>query len=104
MITKEDLQQAIAECQGVRNPSANTCIKLAAYLTIQRFQFGDTGESYTAPLNSGEVIAMSGSEFAAAVDGKSFAEVLPIMDELMEAVSLLQPRLYAATIRKLKEQ
>ena len=103
MITHEDLRQAIAECQGVRNPTANTCIKLAAYLTIQRFMYEDTGESYTAPLNSGEVIAMSGSEFAAAVDGKQYATVLPIIEELMEAISLLQPRLYAATIRKLKE-
>ena len=34
MITEKDLMEAIAECQGQRNPNANTCIKLAAYYTI----------------------------------------------------------------------
>ena len=34
MITEQDLREAIAECQGQRNPNANTCIKLAAYYTI----------------------------------------------------------------------
>ena len=34
MITEQDLLSAIAECQGERNPNANTCIKLAAYYTI----------------------------------------------------------------------
>ena len=34
MIKEEDLQEAIAECQGVRNPNANTCLKLASYYTI----------------------------------------------------------------------
>ena len=34
MITEKDLLEAIAECQGERNPNANTCIKLAAYYTI----------------------------------------------------------------------
>ena len=34
MITEEELQEAIAECQGQRNPNANTCLKLASYLTI----------------------------------------------------------------------
>ena len=34
MITEQDLLEAIAECQGQRNPNANTCIKLAAYYII----------------------------------------------------------------------
>ena len=34
MITENDLLEAIAECQGDRNPNANTCIKLAAYYIL----------------------------------------------------------------------
>ena len=34
MITEKDIRAAIAECQGARNPNANTCIKLAAFYTI----------------------------------------------------------------------
>ncbi len=39
MITEHDLQEAIAECQGKRNPDANTCIKLAAFYTIKEHLF-----------------------------------------------------------------
>ena len=35
MITEMDLQEAIAECQGKRNPNADTCIKLAAFYIIK---------------------------------------------------------------------
>ena len=35
MITEKDLQEAIAECKGKRNPDSSTCIKLAAFLIIQ---------------------------------------------------------------------
>ena len=41
MIREEDLQEAIAECQGQRNPNANTAIKLAAFYTIRRELFGE---------------------------------------------------------------
>ena len=44
MITERDLQEAIAECNGERNPNANTCIKLAAFLTIQKEMFGKPEE------------------------------------------------------------
>ena len=42
MITEKDLQEAIAECQGERNPNANTCIKLAAFYTIRNELFGNS--------------------------------------------------------------
>ena len=41
MITEKDLQEAIAECEGQRNPNANTCIKLAAFYTIRQHMFGE---------------------------------------------------------------
>ena len=40
MITEHDLQEAIAECQGKRNPDAKTCMMLAAFYTIRREMFG----------------------------------------------------------------
>lgn len=45
MITLHDLDEAIAECQGERNPNANTCIKLAAFYTIRNEMFPDPGQS-----------------------------------------------------------
>ena len=97
MITERDLIEAIAECQGERNPNANTCIKLAAFYTLHREMFGEdkrTQLSDTASLDSD-------SEFAQAVNGKSFGEVLQLFDELMTTLQAVNPRLYAAVLRKL---
>ena len=108
MITRQDLEQAIAECQGDRNPNASTCIKLAAFLTIQRELFGEEKEaeqlpSYSfAPASDRNLLQIySDSEFARAIDGREQAEILPIIDELMGTLQILYPRLYNAVMTKL---
>ena len=107
MITKKDLEAAIAECQGKRNPDAKTCIMLAAFYTIQREMFGEEKEaeqsSYSyAPAPVQNTIEIdSESEFARAIEGKSMDEVLPIVDELMDTLQIIQPRLYNAVMMKL---
>ena len=45
----------------------------------------------------------SDSEFAETVNGRDPAEVWPVMDELMQTLSVVQPRLYGGVIRKLKD-
>lgn len=99
-------------CQGVRNPNANTCIKLAAFYTIldhlnekspdvDRVQVG--GYSFRdEPDAADKVIEYdSGTEFSDVIQGRDPADVWPVMDDLMDAVRALQPKLYAATIRRL---
>lgn len=104
MITKQDIESAIAECQGVRNPNARTCIKLAAFLTIREYMFGDdyelSGESGSEPRT---VSAVSQSEFSEMIDGKPETDVLRIMDELMDSVKYFNPKLYRYIIDKIKE-
>ena len=102
MITKRDLDTAIAECQGKRNPNANTCIMLAAFYTIKREMFGEEQHDYSyAPAPVEDVIDFDGdSEFARAIDGKQQKNVLPVLDELMETLAVLQPRLYNAVMEK----
>lgn len=97
MITERDLQQAIAECQAERNPNAQTCIKLAAYYTIQ--QHLNPVESYSYAPPSGVHIG-SGSEFAEAVEGKTPEEAWAVMDELMGTLKEMVPRLYASVMRR----
>lgn len=106
MITAQDLKAAIAECQGKRNPDSNTCIKLAAFYTIQREMFGEEKNaeqpvySYAPPPES--TIDFNGNtEFARAIDGRVQKEVWPILDELMSTLQVIQPRLYDAVISKL---
>lgn len=43
------------------------------------------------------------SEFMRAIEGKDAEKEWLIMEELMETIRLLQPRLYQATLDKLKE-
>ena len=100
MIREQDLLDAIAECQGERNPNANTCIKLAAYYTILENLKPKETYSYAEP--PGQVSYDSGSEFSDAIHGLNPNEVYSIIDELMDAVSVMIPKLYRATIEKLK--
>ena len=113
MITEQDLQAAIAECQGERDPNANTCIKLAAYYTIMREMFGNTDRlqraenaySYAAPPDQKQVELItieSDTEFARVIDGREQKDVWPVLDELMETLHDMQPRLYRMVMERLR--
>lgn len=107
MITEHDLQEAIAECKGVRNPNASTCIKLAAFLTIQREMYGTERIPEAIPqysFDSGDNVVdfYSESDFSRLIDGRKQEDVWPIIDELMTTLQAIQPRLYNAVIRKLQ--
>lgn len=113
MITEQDLAQAIAECQGERNPNANTCIKLAAFYTIRDAMFGKP-ESLPGPMPTYSYAAApaepaettidydSDTDFARAVNGRNPADIWPWLDELMGTLQLIHPRLYDAAMRKLQ--
>lgn len=100
MISRGDLEQAIAECQGERNPNANTCIKLAAYYTILREMepVADTGYSYAS--RDDTVRIGSGTEFAERVNGRNLEEFFAVMDELMSTLRIVNPPLYGGVMRK----
>ena len=114
MITEKDLQEAIAECEGQRNPNANTCIKLAAFYTIKQHMFGEESPGAysfaTGPQpgyeksveDPGEITYESGTEFAKEIYGMKVETLMPIMDELMSTLEVVQPRLYAGVMRKVK--
>ena len=104
MITQQDLQEAIAECKGQRNPNANTCIKLAAFLTIQRELYGSEELSEMPPRSftySPGIEYNSETEFAQAIRGRSYEEILPIVDELMTTLEAVYPRLYDSVMNRL---
>ena len=112
MITEQDLKDAIAECQGERHPNANTCIKLSAYLTIYEHLFPkntNIQEEVKPPVIEAnnrqieaDVIGDYGeSDFLKAIRGKDPAEVWAVMDELMETVRMMNPRLYDGVMHQL---
>lgn len=111
MITKEDLEAAIAECQGERNPNAQTCIKLAAYYTIldniRKPEPQDYGASYTAAptvIDTGErfIDYHRDTELSRLIDGKEAYPVWEVMDELLQTLKMIMPPLYNGTVEKLK--
>lgn len=106
MIREQDLIEAIAECQGERNPNANTCIKLAAYYTILDNLRGETPQpmaSYDAnPAENPPIDLHSGSEFAQAVNGMNADDILPLIDELVQTVAAIAPPVYEAFMRELR--
>lgn len=105
MITEDELQEAIAECQGVRNPNANTCIKLASYYTIQDHMDRAEEEpvySY-APAPDAVDLSFSDSEFAQQANGKPAEDMWRLMDELMTTLQVINPHLYAGVMRKIAE-
>lgn len=106
MITEHDLHEAIAECQGERNPNAQTCIKLAAYYTILH-ELTDKPIQPEYPVmysaDPAGIDLQSDSEFAEVVRGRDPAGVWEIIDELMQTLSVVNPRLYASVMRKLED-
>lgn len=106
MITERDLDAAIAECQGKRDPDAKTCMMLAAFYTIRREMFGEDNKvehlySYAPAPDRNTIQIDSGSEFARAIDGRYQEDIFPVLDELMETLHIIQPRLYNAVMDKL---
>lgn len=117
MITEQDLQEAIAECEGIRNPTSSTCLKLAAYYTIhdkmfgKKDQFANAGKmvepQYSFANNPEEqvdkVIGYSGdTEFSQAIYMRREDEIWPIIDELMTVLQATNVRLYNGVMRKIE--
>lgn len=47
------------------------------------------------------VTGVSDSEFSKAINGKSVSEVMKIVDELMDTIMVVNPKLYDSVLRKL---
>lgn len=101
MIREEDLLEAIAECQGQRNPNASTCMKLASYYIIQdhiKQEEPMPRYSFAAPE---QAAYDSGTEFSDKIQGMDINDVLAVFDELMTTLMVVNPRLYDSVMRKL---
>jgi len=112
VIMEKDLQEAIAECQGQKDPNANTCVKLAAFLIIKDYMYPDEpsdlegvykiSKTPKAPVNYGVVQYESDTEFSRLINGKSPDIVWPVIDELMSTLQVINSRLYESVIHKIE--
>ena len=116
MITEKEVAQAIEEC--MREPvTGNKRAVLADLIIIQDYLFGEPMQvqetqqpipmqSYSVPqIEQVETyIETNGdSEFLKAVDGRKADKVWKLMDELVEAVKILHPRMYTTFIDKVQD-
>ena len=116
MITEKEISQAIDEC--MRDPvTGNKREVLADLIIIQDYLFGEPMQaqdapqpmqiqSYSAPpMEQVETyIETNGdSEFLNAIDGRKADKVWKLMDELVEAVKILHPRMYTTFIDKVQD-
>ena len=112
MIRIDDLEEAIAECEGQKNPNANTCLKLASLYTIlehkQKRQDAPTAPappaySFAADQTETPIKYQSETDFGRLVKGKDAADVLETIDELMTTLEAIMPRLYDGVMIKLQK-
>ena len=106
MITEHELLEAIAECQGQRNPNSSTCIKLASFYTIldhmaEKPSYSEMPNYSFASETENTITYQSGTEFADAVYGRNVDEIMSVVDELMSTLSVINPSLYAGVMRRL---
>lgn len=93
----EDLEMAPATYQNAE--------KLATFYTLYDHLY--VRKEPVSRIESIEEVVIGdygGSEFFQAVMDKKADDVWMIIDELMETIKVMQPKLYQATIDKIKEQ
>ena len=112
MLCENDLACKIAEYRCRETLTESDCVKLAAFLTIRECLYPAEHEeagSYSfssAPQESkveNTVYYDSEKEFFAISNGMETDKVWKVVDELMETLQVINPRLYAGVIRKLQE-
>ena len=117
MITEKEVEQAIQEC--MQDPiTGNKRAALAQLFVIHDHLFGEPTraqevpqmpmpmQSYSEPpMEQVEIYVETNgdSEFLKAVDGRKAERIWKLMDELVEAVKILHPRMYTTFIDKVQD-
>lgn len=101
MFTKAELLDAIDELE--ESPGTyQDCEKLATFYSLYDHLYGSK-RPQVETVRQTIINEYGDSEFYKAVAGAEAEQVFGILDELMQSVKLLQPRLYDATIAELKD-
>lgn len=103
MFSKTELLDAIDELE--RSPSTyQNAEKLATFYLLYDHLYGDQRMMSASETLREVIIDKHGeSEFLRQISGKDAESVWRVMDELMETIQMLQPRLYQATLERISE-
>ncbi len=106
MFKKAELLDAINELEGAKH-SIQNCEKLAAIYTVLDHLYPVEQpipiiqESYSR--DSGTVRVEGNSDFMMAINGKPNDKIWPLINEFVETVNVLNPRLYSNFLTKLQD-
>ncbi len=105
MFSKAELIDAINQLEGGKH-SIQNCEKLAAIYTVLDHLYGepvvvDTGYSRDNKVDADTIKKYGDSHFLSAIEGKPAREVWLLIDELIEALIVLEPRLLNSFYEKL---
>ena len=101
MISKADLERAIAECED-GDRSYTNCEKLSTFYNIYDHMYSQQKTVERLPET---VIGNYGdSEFLRSVTGRRADDIWNIMDDLMSTLQVINPRLYAGVMRKVADE
>lgn len=108
MITRQDLDERIAEIKNKRDQTETECMKLAAFLIIRNDLDGTPAGSYgsASPVvqvqsEESTIGDYGDTDFLRLVAGRRAADVWAVLDEAMSALKLSEPRMYAGIMRKI---
>lgn len=101
MVTEKDLLEALEECAHLP-ANYQTCEKMATFYTLLDHLTASVAVAKSAATTEETIGQYGETEFLLAVANKAPADVWPIMGELMDALQVLNPRLYSCTMAKLK--
>ncbi|MDE5765338.1 MAG: hypothetical protein K2N49_01995 [Ruminococcus sp.] len=101
MFTRRELENAITELES-KVQSFSDCEKLSALYTIYNQKFAPQESKESRTIYTETIVDDYGdSEFFEAIRDKDAGNVWSVMEELMAALQLFNPKLYNATLRKI---
>lgn len=102
MLTKSQLMDAIDELE-TSCVTYQDCEKLATFYSLYDHLYGSSRPVPNVEMLREVTIAeYGGSDFLRSISGKDADAVWQIMDEVMDTVRAFQPRLYDATLQKIR--
>ena len=100
MPTKKELLKAIDEVSRLPD-TYSKCQKLATfYILLNSLYPEEDFKNGISTQFQNTIPEFGSSEFLQKIKGHDISKVLSVLDELMEALKALNPRLYANTIRR----
>lgn len=110
MIKKQELEEAIAELECARDHTPQMCQKLANYYVIRDALFKPKEEetySYSTASRAASfapepIDSYGDSDFMLTIEGKAPAAAWRVIDDLMDTLKAVYPKVYESTMAKMR--